>query len=175
MIAPSDSRQLLMFCEEMVKIMSSIVRFGMIAVLMGLLTGQPGLAGALENGHFVFDTATGFAADGYDPVAYFVDRTLREGKADYETIWDEVGWRFVNEGNRDAFVRNPYVYAPAYGGRCPVAMAQGHPAEGDPRLWAIYNDRLYFFYSRENMQAFTEEPARIVAEAQASWDRLYPY
>ena len=63
MIAPSDSRQLLMFCEEMVKIMSSIVRFGMIAVLMGLLTGQPGLAGALENGHFVFDTATGFAAD----------------------------------------------------------------------------------------------------------------
>ena len=153
--------------------MSSIVRFAMITAvaLIGMGTG----ARALENGHFVIDPATGFAADGYDPVAFFVDRTLRKGDPDHETIWDKVGWRFANEGNREAFLRDPLVYAPSYGGRCPVALARGYPAEGDPRLWAIYEDRLYFFYSKENMTAFADDPAGFITKARESWDRLYPY
>jgi hypothetical protein len=146
---------------------------GLVMALATLLA--PGPAGALENGHFIIDPSTGFAAQGYDPVAYFVDRALRPGAADYETMWGKAAWRFANEGNRAAFVRDPLVYAPTFGGHCPVALAKGYPAEGDPRLWAIHRNRLYFFYSQENMQEFIAAPDGIVAEAQQTWDKLFPY
>lgn len=145
-----------------------------IALFLGLSLAAPPVR-ALENGHFIINPATGFAANGHDPVAYFVDRTLREGKPEFEASWSDVAWRFANEGNRDAFLRNPLVYAPSYGGHCPVALARGYPAEGDPRLWAVFDDRLYFFYSEENMQEFSEAPTTIVSEAQETWDRLFPF
>ena len=56
-----------------------------------------------------------------------------------------------------------------------VAAILTHPAEGDPRLWAVFDDRLYFFYSEENMQEFSEAPTTIVSEAQETWDRLFPF
>ena len=157
--------------------MSSFVRFCSkvtLALVFGLSL-VPGSVRALDNGHFVINPATGFAADGYDPVAYFVDRTLREGTPAHEVSWGEVAWRFANEGNRDAFLRNPLVYAPSYGGHCPVALARGYPAEGDPQLWAVFEDRLYFFYSKENMKEFSKAPTTIVSEAQETWDRLFPF
>ncbi|WP_436638848.1 YHS domain-containing (seleno)protein [Microbaculum sp. FT89] len=155
--------------------MSSIGRFVAAFALIAAALAIPGHARVLENGHFVFDPATGFAANGYDPVAYFVDGTIREGDPDYEARWGEVTWRFANEGNRDAFVRDPLVYAPSFGGRCPVALARGYPAEGNPRLWSVYEERLYFFYSQEHMQAFTEDPDQILAEARQSWNKQFPY
>ncbi len=164
-----------MFHKEMVNNMSSIVRFVRIVATAASLFLAVTSAGALENGHFVIDSATGFAADGYDPVAYFADGTLREGKSEHEAMWGKVAWRFANEGNRDAFLRDPFVYAPSFGGRCPVALAQGHPAEGDPRLWVIYKDRLYFFYSQQNLREFQANPATIVAQAGDTWNQLFPF
>jgi hypothetical protein len=159
--------------------MSSIVRFHpgiTLAIALAIVLAMaPGRVRALENGHFVINPATGFAANGHDPVAYFVDRTLREGKPDHEVLWGEVAWRFANEGNREAFLLDPLVYAPSYGGHCPVALSRGYPAEGDPRLWAIFDDRLYFFYSEKNMQEFATAPASIVSEAHDTWDRLFPF
>jgi len=143
------------------------------ATTIGSIAPLP--AEALENGHFVTNTATGFAADGYDPVAYFVDRTMRDGKPEFEAMWSGVAWRFVNQGNKAAFLRDPLVYAPAFGGHCPVALARGFPAEGDPRMWAIFDDQLYFFYSQENMLEFKNAPATVVAEARDGWDRIYPF
>lgn len=164
-----------MFCKEMVNNMSSIGRFVALFVLIASVLAISEPARALENGHFVFDPATGFAANGNDPVAYFVDGAIREGDPDYEARWGKVAWRFVNEGNRDAFVRDPLVYAPGFGGRCPVALARGYPAEGNPRLWSVYEERLYFFYSQEHMQAFADDPDQILAEARQSWNKQFPY
>lgn len=147
---------------------------GFVAAL-GLSVSASPPAVAIENGHFVVDSSTGFAADGYDPVAYFVDRSPREGSGDYESNWNGVAWRFVNEGNRAAFDEDPLVYAPKFGGHCPIALARGYPAEGDPRLWAIFGDRLYFFFSQANLLDFTKDPEAVLAKAEASWDRLFPY
>lgn len=148
---------------------------GSFTVALGLSVAAGSPAFAIENGHFVMDPSTGFAAEGYDPVAYFVDRGPREGSSDHETSWNGAAWRFVNEGNRAAFDEAPLVYAPKFGGRCPIALARGYPAEGDPRLWAIFGDRLYFFFSRANLLDFTRDPEAVLAKAEASWDRLFPY
>lgn len=149
-----------------------------IAAGCAFVTALPlalGPAAAVDNGHFVVDPATGFAADGHDPVAYFVDHDMREGSPDFEARWKEVAWRFVNEGNRAAFLRDPLVYAPGFGGHCPVALARGFPAEGDPRIWSVYGNRLYFFHSLDNQREFIADPEAVVADARTTWERLHPF
>lgn len=93
------------------------------------------------------DPATGVALLGYDPVAYYVDRRPRLGREDLELEWSGVVWRFVNQGNRDAFQADPEVYAPAYGGHDPMALAAGGMTEGDPKTWLIHENRLILFFS----------------------------
>jgi len=144
-----------------------------LALILALAAIAP--APAAENSHFVVDPTTGFAAEGYDPVAYFVDRAPREGSGGNEFEWSDVSWRFVNEGNLEAFRKNPLVYAPRFGGHCPIALARGYPAEGDARIWAIFGDRLYFFFSQANMLEFTKDPETALAEAEENWVRLFPY
>jgi hypothetical protein len=117
----------------------------------------------------VTDPVTGFAAAGFDSVAYFSDGRARPGKADLEVMWRGAGWRFVNEGNRAAFVADPDVYAPSFGGYCAVAVSRGFLAEGNPEIWEVHGDRLYFFYSEAHRQVFLMDADHIVAEAAAFW------
>jgi YHS domain-containing protein len=159
----------------MVKIVSSNLPFAPVAAALVLAFFPGGSSAGIDNGHFVVEQSTGFAADGYDPVAYFVDQTARAGLPDYEASWMKVTWRFLNEGNRDAFLKDPYVYAPQYGGHCPVALSRGFPAEGSPRTWAIHDERLYFFFSEESLEAFEQDPEAVLTRAEATWNELFPY
>ena len=172
-----------MLCEEMVKNVSSMKPIApklatCLAICLALFLGPVAPAAVearIDNGHYLTNPTTGYAVDGYDPVAYFVDETARRGTDDHEIVWERVAWRFVNEGNRAAFTAAPLIYAPRFGGRCPVTLARGFAAEGDPRLWAIAGGRLYFFHTPENRDAFLKDPDGMVAQARAHWDRLFPY
>ncbi|TCT13391.1 hypothetical protein EDC22_101256 [Tepidamorphus gemmatus] len=144
----------------MVKIVSSWGRRSLGAILLTLAmafapaTAQP----------VVTDAVTGFAIFGYDPVAYFADGQPREGR-DYEADWAGVTWRFANDGNRQAFLEAPTVYAPLFGGYCAVALARGYAAEGDPNFWIIYRNRLVLFHTEANRQLFTTDPDTFLAQA----------
>src|SRR5690606_21608313 len=85
----------------------------------------------------VSDPLTGVAIDGYDPVSYFTGSEPQLGKRDFEYEWGGVPWYFVSAANRDAFARNPDVYAPQYGGHCLMALSRGYLSDGKPRLYAI--------------------------------------
>ncbi len=71
----------------------------------------------------VSDPGSGLAIGGFDPVAYFTDAAPRLGSSDFELSFAGVVWRFRNEGNRAAFIANPEVYMPRFGGYDPVAVA----------------------------------------------------
>ncbi len=116
---------------------------------------------------FLTDSRTGFAASGYDPVAYFADGAARPGSAEFEAFWADAAWRFANPGNRAAFLAAPEVYAPAFAGHCALAVSRGHPAEGDPTIWAVHDDRLYFFHSKAHREIFLHDPDTVIAEAEA--------
>ncbi len=120
----------------------------------------------------VVDATTGFAIGGYDPVAYFEEGRPVEGRAGFETTWDGAIWRFANAGDRDAFKDAPDVYAPQYGGHCAMSAAQGVPAEGDPRIFAIAGGRLYFFRGDTERQEWLGSPERLIAAAEANWPKL---
>ena len=72
-----------------------------------------------------------------DPLAYFIDGASLRGSDDFEHAYAGAVWRFRNEGNRAAFIADPQVYMPRYGGYDPVGVARGVAVPGDPRLWLV--------------------------------------
>ena len=138
---------------------------GLLA-LAGSLAGMPGWAATTEQ---VVADHRGIAIDGHDPVAYFVDGAPRLGKGEFEHTFAGVVWRFRNPGNRGAFIANPEVYMPRFGGYDPVAVSREVAVPGDPRLWAIAEKRLYLFYTADALKTFAADSSRIVAAAEKNW------
>ncbi|MGD9922461.1 MAG: YHS domain-containing (seleno)protein [Pseudorhodoplanes sp.] len=151
-------------------------RFGAGALLL-ILSGIPQSAlspvvHAATTEQIVVDHHTGLAIYGYDPVAYFTDRAPRLGREDIELKHGGVAWRFHNEGNRAAFAADPDIYMPQYGGHDPVAIANNVARAGHPAFWAIYNDRLYLFYSQDARKAFNDDPGSAALQADAQWPHV---
>jgi hypothetical protein len=143
-----------------------------VAALLVLLTLTRPLAARGERvvaEPVVVDHHTGLAIGGFDPVAYFVEAEAVPGKGEFEYALADTAWRFRNEGNRAAFVDNPEVYMPRFGGYDPVAVAREVGVPGNPRLWLIVEDRLYLFYSPEARTAFAGNFKTIVETATRNW------
>ena len=129
--------------------------------------GRPIFAATTER--VVSDPASGLAIGGFDSVAYFTDAAPRLGNSDFELSFAGVVWRFRNEGNRAAFIANPDVYMPRFGGYDPVAVARGASAPGHAELWAIAGERLYLFYSAAARDAFAGDPGSAIGAAERVW------
>jgi YHS domain-containing protein len=117
----------------------------------------------------VNDYHTGLAIDGVDPVGYFTDATPLFGRADFEYRYAGVVWRFRNEGNKAAFVENPDVYMPRYGGYDAVALGRSVALPGNPMIWAIVGQHLYLFYSDEARAQFVAKPDEAIVLADSKW------
>lgn len=117
----------------------------------------------------VSDVHTGLAIGGYDPVAYFTDKAARLGKEDHELRYAGVTWRFRNVGNRAAFAANPEVYMPRFGGYDPMAVGRGASVAGHPELWAVFEDRVYLFFSAAARANFVADPPPHIEEAERLW------
>ena len=127
---------------------------------------------ATANERVVTDWQTGIALSGYDPVAYFVEGQPVAGRADYEAQWNGVVWRFRSLGNRDAFVSDPEIYAPEFGGHDPIAISEGYVARGNPLIWTVQAGELHLFNSVDNLDAFRTASPRMEARADKNWQVL---
>jgi hypothetical protein len=142
----------------------------LVAAAPAALIWRPGYAATTER--IVTDPNTGLAIYGYDPVAYFTDGTPKRGQDDLEVSLHGVAWRFHNEGNRDAFVKDPEVYMPRYGGHDPVAVIQNVARAGHPDLWLIHKDRLLLFFSEEARKQFEADPDHMALQAEVNWPHV---
>ncbi len=129
----------------------------------------PGIGFAATTERVVSDPYSGLAIGGYDPVAYFTDRKPVLGSAYLELSFAGVVWRFGNEGNRAAFVADPDVFMPRFGGHDPLSVGRGGSALGHGMLWAIVEDRLYLFVSAQARDAFLKSPHATIDAAERAW------
>jgi len=120
----------------------------------------------------VTNPLTGIAIDGYDPVSYFTESEPKIGVPEYEFQWAGVPWYFSSAANREIFIRNPEVYAPQFGGHCGMSMARGYLSDGNSRIYLVAGQRLYFFYSNANRDAFLLAPQTALDQAKAAWPKL---
>jgi hypothetical protein len=81
-------------------------------------------------------------------------------------------WRFRSAGNRAAFMADPDVYTPRFGGYDPVGVARGVAVAGNPLLWVIRDQRLYLFYAPQTRDEFTGDSARTIATADTEWPAI---
>ena len=135
------------------------------------VAGLPPLPGsrAATTERIVVDPVRGLALNGFDPVAYFTDSRPLLGREDLELRFAGATWRFRNEGNRAAFLENPEVYLPVFGGHDPVAVTRGVATPGHPQIWLVTGERLYLFYDADARKAFVANPATVMAQAENRW------
>jgi YHS domain-containing protein len=109
------------------------------------------------------------AAGGYDVVAYFREGKPVEGNTKFTHQWRGATWRFASASYKDAFIANPEAYAPAYGGHCAWAAAQGYKASGDPLQWRIVNDRLFLNYDAQIKAKWEADIPGFITSADQKW------
>jgi hypothetical protein len=136
------------------------------ATLEGIAIAEVGLTERI-----CVDRISGVAIGGYDPVAYFTTGRGVPGSTEFEAIWQGAVWRFANEGNRAAFLADPTVYAPQFGGYDAASIATGVATPADPSVFAIQRDRLFLFRDEAARRAFLGSPDT-ARDAQSAWPRL---
>jgi hypothetical protein len=145
-------------------------RRALIASAFGAVAAAGGRAGAEPPRRWFAEN--GVAIRGTDPVAYFIEGRPVAGRADLTLDWAGATWRFATAANRDAFAADPARYAPAYGGFCAWAVAEGYTAPIDPAAWRIVEGRLYLNYSRSIQRRWDRDIAGNIRRAEANWPRL---
>lgn len=95
---------------------------------------------------------TGYAASGYDVVAYheLEQAPVGEpqpdpvpGKTSITAEYNGATWAFANEENKRKFLADPETYAPRFDGHCALGVAKGSKVPGNPNLWRIVDGDLY--------------------------------
>jgi hypothetical protein len=92
-----------------------------------------------------YNTESGVALKGYDPVAYFQDAKAMPGVSEFTVTWGDASWHFVSAENMTVFEQDPEAYAPQYGGFCSFAAGKGFTADISPDAWHIRAGKLYVF------------------------------
>jgi hypothetical protein len=83
-------------------------------------------------------------------------------------------WRFASSGNAAAFLKDPDVYMPAFGGYDGESMLRGTPVASNPFLFSIVGQRVVLFRSTEGRDAFLAGGAASLEAAEAKWLALKP-
>ena len=118
-----------------------------------------------------YNLKKGFAANGYDVVAYFNNQAI-EGDKKFTMPFDGVKYKFSSEKNLKIFKNSPKKFTPQYGGYCAYAVAiKSDKVSINPETFQIKDGKLYLFYNawgtntldlwkKKNENALTEKADR---------------
>lgn len=144
----------------------------LLALGLGLsLAPLPG-AGPAQAEAKRFATLGGVALGGHDPVAYASEGAAVPGNPEHALKWHGVIWYFRDAASLARFEMSPAAFAPALGGWCPVALAQGRMVPGDPAVFLFHKGRLYLMQTEQQRQILLQDPAGVIAAAQARWKAI---
>ncbi len=116
---------------------------------------------------------TGLWVQGYDPVAYLVDRKALQGSKRFAHTHDGATFWFASQDHKDRFVQEPARYLPAYGGWCAYAMgAKNEKVEVDPATFKVKDGRVFLFYNRfftNTLEDWNKDEQRLLPAADRNW------
>jgi YHS domain-containing protein len=126
---------------------------------------------------------TGFAASGYDVVAYFdlpqnavgtSQPAAVAGNAAITAEYNGATFAFSTEANRDKFTANPAQFAPQYDGHCAYGVSKGGKVPGNPYLWRIVDDKLYLNITKNVVGFWEEDIPGNIDLAENNWPSIEP-
>ena len=146
-----------------------------LAVMLGLVVAaaaQPPPTTSGGSGMALLNLENSVALHGYDPVAYFTRNRAVKGS---NRIIERLGgaeYHFASGGDRYEFLRDAPRYQPQFGGYCVTSLSRGRLEDINPKLFVIYEGKLYLFSSPDAQDMFLRDPRRIVYEARQHYFRL---
>ena len=126
---------------------------------------------------------TGFAASGYDVVAYFDLPQSEIGSPQVEAVpgnasitaeYNGATFAFSTEANRDLFTADPAKYAPQFDGHCAYGVAKGGKVPGNPNLWRIVDGKLYLNITKNVVGFWEEDVPGNISLAGTNWPGIEP-
>ena len=122
------------------------------------------------------NTKKGYAAEGYDVVAYF-SNDPQKGVKKYSTIYEGATYKFATKANLDTFLDTPERFVPQYGGYCAYAIATDGKKVGiNPKSFQIKDGKLYLFYDSifaDTLEKWNEEgPEMLQERADENWEKI---
>lgn len=115
------------------------------------------------------------AIQGYDPVAYFIQKKAVKGKANLAATYEGVTYNFSSQANKDLFLKNPAAYEPQYGGWCAYAMgANGEKVEINPETFKIVDGKLNLYYNaffNNTLKSWNKDEVSLKKKADANWKK----
>jgi len=112
------------------------------------------------------------AVGGYDAVSFFKGKP-QEGKTEFSATHKGAEWHFQTEANRDLFLANPDAFAPAYGGYCAWAIANGKLAKGSPKHWHVADGKLYLNFNARIKDRWLADKADFIETANKRWPEIF--
>ena len=118
----------------------------------------------------------GYAAEGYDLIAYFNNEAIK-GDKNITYTYKNVMYSFSSNENLEAFKKNPEMYIPQYGGYCAYAIAVNNEKVSiNPKSFQILDDKLYLFYDSWGVNTLEkwidEGPEELLKQANSNWNNL---
>ena len=99
------------------------------------------------------------------PMGYFThNRAVKGNKRILERLGGAT-YYFASRGSRYEFLRDAPRYQPQFGGYCAASLARGRLEDINPRLFIIYEGKLYLFSHPEAEAMFLRDPRRTIYEA----------
>jgi YHS domain-containing protein len=116
------------------------------------------------------------AIQGYDPVAYFMQKKAVKGKSSIASSYEGVTYYFSSQANKETFIKNPSSYEPQYGGWCAYAMgATGEKVEIDPETFKIVDGKLNLYYNayfNNTLKSWNKDEVNLKKKADANWKKV---
>ena len=114
----------------------------------------------------------GYAANGYDVVAYFSEGKPVKGMTTFAYQWHDAKWLFSSKQNLDSFSHHPEKYAPQFGGYCAYGASEGHKSPTEPDAWSIVNGKLYLTYNKDILERWKKDTTERIGKAEKNWPGL---
>jgi YHS domain-containing protein len=116
----------------------------------------------------------GVIIDGYDPVAYFMERKPVQGVSQFNTVYNGAIYYFQTESNKKQFDADPKKYEVQFGGFCAYAVSQGHVSPVNPNFCIVQKDehgvdKLICQHNQKAADLWNKSPNVLLVEADKYW------
>lgn len=138
--------------------------FALISI-MGMATAAPAFAGD--------DVANSLVGvQGYDLVSYHEKAGPAAGNGNHVAEYNGVTYLFTSDEHKKAFEANPEKYLPQYGGYCAFGASVNKKFVGDPKVWALVDDKLYLNLDKKIQAEWNKDRAGRIKTADANWPNI---
>jgi YHS domain-containing protein len=112
------------------------------------------------------------AVDGKDIVLLYQSGSITDGEKQFVHEYNGAKWYFSGQKTLELFKENPKKYAPAYGGYCAWAVANGYTASVELETAVVVDEILYLNYNKKIAKKWSKDRAENILKANRQWPKL---